>query len=386
METGVDQCRYTADTFPGRATWLKATLEVQEGRDPLGLQTTTQDRLNPLLLPGILELTRRARYLSFHSFLLDEYRRRHGRPDRDSLSVFIKAREWEYGLAVLNLPHQCGSTPVGANALRSMMGRQLPPYPRGESVKSLYGGARPLLSHPAGRVRDRGESWNPSRDTPIPIDVLYDTERAGALALTFRAAVAETAYIREWMYGTDPIPLDVLVEYAGVGCLCQLSSHPAERDAVSDAMFGEPFDDPSAISGGSGATSDSALPTGPMAAEQRRRSIAHFLTLVAAHPDIVDNEEVYREALWTPPPPRSATQTEIAGQWAGLIAKDVWQEALCSLWTEFTQTGVQQTHAAGRGLTWAEVRRLAEGMTGGAPTSTLPGRPPRSLPTSPQGT
>ena len=47
----------------------------------------------------------------------------------------------------------------------------------------------------------------------------------------------------------------------------------------------------------------------------------------------------------TPPQPRSATQTEIAGQWAGLIAKDVWQEALCSLWTEFTQTGVQQTHA-----------------------------------------
>ena len=82
---------------PDAPRWLKATLEVQEGRDPLGLQTTTQDRLNPLLLPGVLELTRRARYLSFHSFLLDEYRRRHGRPDRDSLSLFIKAREWDMG-------------------------------------------------------------------------------------------------------------------------------------------------------------------------------------------------------------------------------------------------------------------------------------------------
>jgi len=56
--------------------WIVASLEVNEGRDPLGLQTTTQDRLMPLLLPGILELSRRARYFSFHAFLLAEYRDR----------------------------------------------------------------------------------------------------------------------------------------------------------------------------------------------------------------------------------------------------------------------------------------------------------------------
>jgi hypothetical protein len=33
--------------------WIAASLEVNEGRDPLGLQTTTQDRLMPLLLPGV---------------------------------------------------------------------------------------------------------------------------------------------------------------------------------------------------------------------------------------------------------------------------------------------------------------------------------------------
>jgi hypothetical protein len=38
--------------------WIKASLEVKEGRDPLGLLTTTQDRLMPTLLPGILELSR----------------------------------------------------------------------------------------------------------------------------------------------------------------------------------------------------------------------------------------------------------------------------------------------------------------------------------------
>ena len=45
--------------------WIVPTLVVKEGRDPLGLQTTTQDRLMPLLLPGPLELSQRARYLSF---------------------------------------------------------------------------------------------------------------------------------------------------------------------------------------------------------------------------------------------------------------------------------------------------------------------------------
>ena len=43
----------SVDTRQLQPRWLKATLEVHEGRDPLGLQTTTQDRLNPLLLPGI---------------------------------------------------------------------------------------------------------------------------------------------------------------------------------------------------------------------------------------------------------------------------------------------------------------------------------------------
>jgi hypothetical protein len=65
--------------------WIGSTLEIKEGRDPLGLQTTTQDRLTPLLLPGVLELSVRARYLSFHAFLLDEYRA------LSSLSVNIDA-------------------------------------------------------------------------------------------------------------------------------------------------------------------------------------------------------------------------------------------------------------------------------------------------------
>ena len=88
--------------------WIAASLRENEGRDPLGLQTTTQDRLMPLLLPGILELSRRARYFAFHAFLLDEYKGRRLPADGKSLATFIRRREWELGLAVQRCPNECG--------------------------------------------------------------------------------------------------------------------------------------------------------------------------------------------------------------------------------------------------------------------------------------
>src|SRR3954469_10455752 len=107
----------------GPPRWIESSLNVKEGRDPLGLQTTTQDRLMPRLLPGILELSRRARYFSFHAYMLDRYRPLRLPADNKSLSRFIMAREWEYGLAVLNCPHGCGSSPVGAQRLRGLVNR-----------------------------------------------------------------------------------------------------------------------------------------------------------------------------------------------------------------------------------------------------------------------
>lgn len=101
-----------------RPRWIESTLDLNEGRDPLGLQTTTQDRLMPMLLPGILELSRRARYFSLYAFLLDEYRRRRMQATTAALSRFVKRREWDFALAVLHCPH-CESSPVGAQRLRA---------------------------------------------------------------------------------------------------------------------------------------------------------------------------------------------------------------------------------------------------------------------------
>ena len=91
----------------------------------------------PLLLPGVLELTLRARYLSFFAFCLDEFRARHLLPlTTVALGRWIKRWEWDYGLAVLHCPNDCGSVPIGAQRLRPV---NYPPG--GRALRQRYGRA-----------------------------------------------------------------------------------------------------------------------------------------------------------------------------------------------------------------------------------------------------
>ena len=355
--------------------WISPTLEIKEGRDPLGLQTTTQDRLMPLLLPGVLELSVRARYFSFHTFLLDEYRRRHMAPDNRSLSAFIKHREWEFGLAVLLCPHDCGSVPVGADRLRPLMRLTSPPYERGESVESPLGGYGLYYRSPLAEFGIVARAGTPLGDRPIPVDVLADSDRAARVAAEFRSAVEATEYFQRWMLSTDPLPVQVLRDYADVACLCRLPHLTAERNAVHEAFFGSdpvPTDmAPPLVEPATGSDDDG---TGPSLEEsggaivQRRRSFAHYLAILDDAPDVVEDESAYREALWSPPNPRSDGHALVEGQWSALIAKDVWQEAICSVWSEFCAAGLARNRALGRGLTWAETKELARGLTSGPPS------------------
>ncbi|MEV0595795.1 hypothetical protein [Nonomuraea cavernae] len=150
--------------------WIVPSLRESEGRDPLGLQTTTQDRLMPLLLPGILELSRRARYFAFHAFLLDEYRRRRLPADYKSLSMFILRCEWDFGLAVQRCPNDCGSSPVGARRL-SDLARGSGPFPRGESVESSFGGYGLYYRSPLTELGIVARAGTMLGEQPIPIDV-----------------------------------------------------------------------------------------------------------------------------------------------------------------------------------------------------------------------
>jgi hypothetical protein len=363
-----------SDVSEALPRWISASLEIKEGRDPLGLQTTTQDGLMPLLLPGVLELSVRARYLSFHTFLLDEYRRRRLTADSRSLSTFIKHREWEYGLAVLSCPHECGSVPVGADRLRLLMRQNNPPYPRGESVESPFGGYGLYYRSPLADFGIVARAGTMLGDTPITVDVLTTSERARRIADAFRASVEVTDYYQRWFLSTDPLPLDVLRDYGEVGCLCRLPHLPEERDAVHDAFFGR---DAAAEAASAGLpslgddvddTSEAIAVEQGGAVVQRWRSFAHYLTIVAHEPSVVDNGSSFREALWSWRAPFSEGQDLVAGHWSALIAKDVWQDSICSVWSEFCRAGLGRTRSLGRGLTWQETQGLARDLAGGPPS------------------
>ena len=280
--------------------------------------------------------------------------------------MFIRQREWEFGLAVQRCPRTCGSSPVGARRL----GNQAAgggPFPRGESVESTLGGYGLYYRTPLAECGIVAREGTLLGEEAIPIDVLRPTDRARALAEGFRTAVEHTAYYRHAMVSTGPIPADTIDELAAVSCLCRLTDRPAERAAIHAALFdvdGQPAQDE----------------TSPeiVGMRQRQSSVAHYLTLVRDDPAIVESEPAFREAMWSHPTILSPRHARVAGEWAGLMAKDVWQEALCSVWSQFCRDGLALTRELGRGLTWWETRRLSDSLASG-PMAVSASRPTADL-------
>jgi hypothetical protein len=339
----------------------------------------------PMLLPGILELSRRARYFSFHAFLLMEYQERRLTPSRAAQAEFIRRCEWDLGLAVLRCPRHCESSPVGARKLRSV-GDGPGPLPRGESVESPLGGYGLYYRSPMAECGIVARAGTPLNGRPIPVDVVRDTERARRVAAGFKDAVQHTEYYRRAMRTsaarpeeTEPLSEDLVAEYADVACLCRLRDLLQEQAAVHDALFGV---DPAETTAASTEVEDEGLQDydGPFSAEtrsslsgvtQRRRSVGHYLSLIGADGMVVSSKAAYRKALWAPPPPRNAVHARVAGQWAALIAKDVWQDALCSVWAEFCRAGLARRDNGRdyhRGLTWEQTRSMVHGFAQGPPT------------------
>ncbi len=74
-------------------------------------------------------------------------------------------------------------------------------------------------------------------DLPITVDVLTESDCAAHMAAGFRSAVEATEYFQRWMLSTDPLPAEILRDYAEVACLCRLPYLTDERDAVREAFF-----------------------------------------------------------------------------------------------------------------------------------------------------
>lgn len=329
--------------IPGLPSWIEPSLHVTAGRDPLGLQTITRDRIIPRLVPGILALSRRARYFSFYTFLLREYERQRLTATTAALSDYLKRREYEYGLAVQLCPRGCGDIPTGVVGKQRVgpAARGDGPFERGESVQSFLGGYGLYYQTPLvdlGIVVPRGTPYGPEKQ-PTPIDIVSGDERSERLAQAFLDAIAPTAYFQHHMRGVDPVPKDVLREYALRACLCRLPEFPDEQASLRTVLF-EPSDRQPAAD-----------------VQRRRRSFALFLDLLDTHPDVAVSDAGFRHAIWQSFEDDHAVAGAALAGWAALIAKEFVQEGLASVWSAACRLGLKTQ--VGEGVTPAELRTMA---------------------------
>jgi hypothetical protein len=312
---------------PGWPEWVdQDDFEVKDGRDPLGLETITTDRIVPLLVPGVLALSTRARYLSFHLFLLDEFARRGLDPTRENQSIFFRRCEFEYGAAVL-LCARCGSSaaPVGAQSLRGIVRRAKDKgeIARAFSVDSDFGGYGLYYRSPLrdlGLVHQRGTRVGDER---LPVDVLTGP-RAKRIADAFRSAIEGTMYYRSYFLGDQPIPVAVLREVAEAACLCRLTEAPEEVRLVRGALF----DDVEGLK--------------PDEVRRRRQAFALRLQLADAEPGVLTDEPAFRRSVWAALERHvdEATRlSEAVQRWAALYGKEYYQESLRILWGEVNRFG-----------------------------------------------
>lgn len=306
--------------------WISPALTIKPGRDPLGLQTITLDRIMPALLPGVLALSERARYLSIYAFLLSLYEERQLAADNASLGAFIRYREYELCLAMQLCPRRCGAgKAIGSERARPDARAEPSEFPRRHSVDSAMGGYGLYYRSPLVDLDVVVPAGSPLGETTTAVDLLARSDHADALARAFRDAIGDTTYAKREIHGVDPIPLGTIKELAERACLCRLGEYPVEQQAIRDAYF------------------QLARPERTEQVEQRRRAFAVFLGQLEVQPEVAASDSAFRRGTidaFHRDPIGAGPRAEAHAEWGALGMKECVQDAICSLWTEFCRRGL----------------------------------------------
>jgi len=305
---------------PGEAPlveWVSPALTIKRGRDPLGLQTITLDRVMPALLPGVLALSERARYLAICPFLLSEYQRRRLAADNASLGEFIRLREYELCLAMQLCSRRGAARAIGSDRARPDARAEPDEFRRRFSVESSMGGYGLYYRSPLVELDVVIPAGAALGERATRIDVLDpDSDHAHALAEAFREAIAETTYAKHFMHGVDPIPISVIRELAECACLCRLDQRPAEQRAIREAYFDGGARNASSRLSSAGERSPCSLissiitPTSPGPTATFRRGTI----------DVFHQE-----------PKEPGPSSDAYASWGALAMKECVQDAICSL-------------------------------------------------------
>jgi hypothetical protein len=233
----------------------------------------------PRLVPGILALSRRARYFSFYPFLIREFQERRIQPTIQRLSEFIKRRELHLAIAVMLCERDCRNnraSAVGTQRATAIVNSGQDPVASSESVESNLGGYGLYYRTPLSDLGVTARAGTLHGETPLPVDVIAG-DSGDTLAKSFKAAIVDTEYYRRYFYSTDPVPIRVLEAYAQRACLCRLSDYPDETRAIREVVLGD---------------------QGSLLSTQRRQSFAMFLQLVSRDTAAATDLAVFRDAVW----------------------------------------------------------------------------------------
>ena len=220
----------------GTPQWTERLYPPGGGLDHLGLGSVVTDRILPMLVPGINVLTVHPRYWAFYSFVLSEFWRRELPRTRANWKRFFETRECLFAVAC----HLCEDSGHIGNAVGSQ--RIKPLIERGDRefdpqftyVKSDFGG---YGLYYASVMEQLGLVLRANPTLGLPVDTV--TPVGQEIAGAYREAIHKTTYYRDWFESEeDPVPREVLEEYASVGCYCRLRQKSApDRQLLGDAFL-----------------------------------------------------------------------------------------------------------------------------------------------------
>lgn len=220
--------------------WVKPPEPIR-GLDHLGVQAPCI-ALYGQLLPGITNVTDRARYYSFYSWLLWSFERRYSNHSIDEFRRVLRRSECLFALIAIRHARVVGDNDEGLHG-RAMVGRDkllrieesqpfaLEDYAALEGpnryFKNKMGG---LGQYYFGPLRDL-RVLDHHQDAGYPG---YDRDRGGKLAQAFASAVPEETFFRVLEQATTTwAELDELSAF----CPCQLHANVAEHELLLDLFL-----------------------------------------------------------------------------------------------------------------------------------------------------
>lgn len=199
--------------------------------DDLGMEAEGRFNLIPRLTPGSTGQTRRARYYSFWTWVLDEFRRDIS-IEHNSRTFTQYLRRYENAMLLAYLAHDCGGGAVGVEQAGKVWNGGAEAEYNTSDWKAVPSQSRGAYSQSYGAPLEAMNLAQLKGTYRVP------TQPTGVrLAAAFRRSIEDTDYYHRFR-DAQSLPRDLIKgEMAQNLCLCRLEDLPEERQTLIDAFF-----------------------------------------------------------------------------------------------------------------------------------------------------